>query len=170
LTCGQTSSYPIKLPMSSTPADRRKGSRKLAPASKKTLKRRPLSTPEPTNPSDLQPSKDLLTLFHRTFSDLFANPNLHDLLQTVKHHLYNRDYAQAFGTPRAPPSLRDPLVLQPRALLPHRLPRSLSRAPRGLRCRLPSARNNDGGSVYRRRGGSGTRRRRRGGQNAALQR
>ncbi|KAI5853769.1 hypothetical protein BZA05DRAFT_429730 [Tricharina praecox] len=41
---------------------------------------------------------DILTLFHRTFSIPFSRPDLHQVLQTVKGHLYNRDFSAAFGT------------------------------------------------------------------------
>jgi 25S rRNA (uracil2843-N3)-methyltransferase len=40
----------------------------------------------------------LLTLFHSTFSHRFT-PSLPSLLQSVKHHLFLRDFASAFGSP-----------------------------------------------------------------------
>jgi 25S rRNA (uracil2843-N3)-methyltransferase len=49
--------------------------------------------------AELAASKEILSLFQSTFSALFSRPDLHQLLQIVKGHLFNRDYAAAFGAP-----------------------------------------------------------------------
>jgi 25S rRNA (uracil2843-N3)-methyltransferase len=49
--------------------------------------------------SEIAASKEILSLFQNTFHALFSRSDLHQLLQIVKGHLYNRDYAAAFGSP-----------------------------------------------------------------------
>ena len=63
-----------------------------------TTKTKRLPTAPPPH-KDLWASKEILGLFQRTFADLFARDDLHELLQTVKGHLFNRDFSAAFGHP-----------------------------------------------------------------------
>jgi len=69
---------------------------KLAPKKRQPTKTKRLPT-APKPPPDLVASKEILTLFQHTFSSVLNRPDLHSLLQTVKGHLFNRDYAAAFG-------------------------------------------------------------------------
>jgi len=76
---------------------------KTTPAKKRAPKLKPRTQPptaaSATAAATLTASNDILTLFHRTFAVPFSRPDLHQLLQTVKGHLYKRDYSAAFGTP-----------------------------------------------------------------------
>ncbi|CCX05283.1 hypothetical protein FPQ18DRAFT_336990 [Pyronema domesticum] len=58
-------------------------------------KRLPVA-PKPS--PELVASKEIINLFQQTFSAALENPMLHTLLQTVKGHLFNRDYTAAFGS------------------------------------------------------------------------
>ncbi|KAI5793048.1 hypothetical protein EDC01DRAFT_654948 [Geopyxis carbonaria] len=62
-------------------------------------KKAPLRKTVPPAPSPVA-SREILALFQRTFAPLFSSPHFNQLLQTIKGHLYNRDYAAAFGTQR----------------------------------------------------------------------
>jgi 25S rRNA (uracil2843-N3)-methyltransferase len=76
--------------------------KKTAPTKKRAPKnaapKRPANAFSPLL-AELAASKEILSLFQNTFHVLFSRPDLHQLLQIVKGHLYNRDYAAAFGAP-----------------------------------------------------------------------
>ena len=85
-----------------TPSDRRRGSR--APNPQKPRPRKPASKPAATTADDSAPtgqkeSQEILDVFRSAFKEVFT-PALQPLLQTVKQHLFNRDYAAAFGEKR----------------------------------------------------------------------
>lgn len=77
----------------STPSDRRRGSR--ANLSAKKPKYKPsVKTPPPRATAE---SQEILDHFRNAFSTLFT-PHLPSILQTVKAHLFKRDFLRAFGT------------------------------------------------------------------------
>jgi 25S rRNA (uracil2843-N3)-methyltransferase len=92
---------------SSTPSARRKGSRVLT-STKPSKPRKPQAQPTnlvttATNHTFTRiQTQEIVTIFHNTFSSLFTTPSLQNILQTIKHHLYNRDYAAAFDAPNLP--------------------------------------------------------------------
>lgn len=75
-----------------TPSDRRRGSRKQVAKPKY----KPASKPPAPPPVEPTESQAILDCFHNAFSALFT-PRLPGLLQTVKTHLFNRDFLKAFG-------------------------------------------------------------------------
>lgn len=91
---------------SNIPSDRRKGSAKSKTAAKNAFKGyKPTKVAAKSNlgangasVAAFTAQQELLCFFQRTFAELFSSPNLHQLLQGVKSHLYNRDYAAAFST------------------------------------------------------------------------
>ncbi|KAH8145881.1 uncharacterized protein LAJ45_10023 [Morchella importuna] len=80
-----------------TPSDRRRGSRKSALKAAVKPKYKPTARAPPP-PRNTKESQEILDLFHHAFSPLFT-PQLPELLQKVKTHLFNRDFLAAFGAP-----------------------------------------------------------------------
>lgn len=80
-----------------TPSDRRRGSRKSALKAAVKPKYKPTARAPPP-PRNTKESQEILDIFHHAFSTLFT-PQLPELLQKVKTHLFNRDFLAAFGAP-----------------------------------------------------------------------
>ncbi|KAH0611173.1 uncharacterized protein H6S33_011600 [Morchella sextelata] len=78
-----------------TPSDRRRGSRKSALKAAVKPKYKP-TVRAPPPPRNTKESQEILDLFHHAFNALFT-PQLPELLQKVKTHLFNRDFLEAFG-------------------------------------------------------------------------
>ncbi|KAI5840522.1 hypothetical protein DFP73DRAFT_482528 [Morchella snyderi] len=78
-----------------TPSDRRRGSRKSALKAAVKPKYKP-TVRAPPPPRNTKESQEILDLFHHAFNTLFT-PQLPELLQKVKTHLFNRDFLEAFG-------------------------------------------------------------------------
>lgn len=78
----------------STPSDRRRGSRANLTAKKPKYKP---STKAPPPPRATAESQEILDHFRNSFGTLFT-PNLPSILQSVKAHLFKRDFLLAFGS------------------------------------------------------------------------
>lgn len=78
----------------STPSDRRRGSRANLPTKKPKYKP---SVKAPPPPRATAESQEILDHFHSAFSTLFT-PRLSSILQSVKAHLFKRDFLLAFGS------------------------------------------------------------------------
>lgn len=76
-----------------TPSDRRRGSR--ANLAKKPKYKSSIKAPPPLRAT--AESQEILDHFRNTFSTLFT-PRLPSILQTVKAHLFKRDFLRAFGS------------------------------------------------------------------------
>ncbi|KAA8912005.1 hypothetical protein FN846DRAFT_897556 [Sphaerosporella brunnea] len=70
--------------------------RSKKPSTSSKAKKQTPAAKKATNTTAFSP---ILSLFQNTFAAFFSRPDLHQLLQTVKGHLYNRDYTAAFGAP-----------------------------------------------------------------------
>ncbi|KAL7272706.1 hypothetical protein RUND412_004470 [Rhizina undulata] len=80
-----------------TPSDRRRGSRAASKDKPKPKPAKKVTAQPPVSRGPAVQEQAILHLFRDAFHPLFS-PALPQLLQTVKHHLFNRDYAEAFSS------------------------------------------------------------------------
>jgi 25S rRNA (uracil2843-N3)-methyltransferase len=78
------------------PRPRWEGNKKVAPVKAQKLQKTKVIVEAPVSPITVELQQLLLNIFKNSFAERFAD-DITPLLQEVKGHLYNRDFATAFG-------------------------------------------------------------------------